>query len=125
MSELNQDLLADIHEINLSYLMLAQRLLRDDYATGMARLGFDEDVASLILELSPAQLVRLASSGSVICGFRMNDYELLSALTRDVLGGILQQAHSAILLAQQATRAPIGSQVTQASQAAQPAGQAV
>ncbi len=105
MSGPHQDLLADIHEINLSYLMLAQRMLRDDYSTGMARLGFDEDVASLILQLSPAQLVRLASTGSVICRFRLNDYELLSALTRDVLGGILQQAHSAILLAQKATNA--------------------
>ncbi|HLR77710.1 MAG TPA: flagellar transcriptional regulator FlhD [Burkholderiaceae bacterium] len=110
MSGSNQDLLADIQEINLSYLMLAQRLLRDDRATGMARLGIDDDVASLILQLSPAQLVRLASSSSVICGFRMNDYNLLSALTRDVLGGILQQAHSAILLSQQATRVPVGSQ---------------
>lgn len=110
MSGLNQDLLADIHEINLSYLMLAQRMLRDDYATGMARLGFDEDVASLLLQLSPAQLVRLASTGSVICSFRLNDYELLSALTRDVLGGILQQAHSAILLAQKATNIVVDAQ---------------
>lgn len=92
--------------------MLAQRILRDDYATGMARLGFDEDVASLLLQLSPAQLVRLASAGSVICNFRLNDYELLSALTRDVLGGILQQAHSAILLAQKATQVPQDAQVT-------------
>ena len=103
MSDQNQNLLADIQEINLSYLMLAQRILRDDYATGMARLGFDVDVAQLLLKLSPAQLVRLASTGSVICRFRLNDYELLSALTLDVLGGILQQAHSAILLTQKAT----------------------
>lgn len=103
MSVSNQSLLGDIHEINLSYLMLAQRLLRDDYATGMARLGLNEDVAEMLLSLSPAQLVRLAGTGSVVCSFRLNDYELLSALSRDVLGGILQQAHSAILLAQQAT----------------------
>lgn len=119
MSGQNQDLLADIHEINLSYLMLAQRMLRDDYATGMARLGFDEDVASLLLQLSPAQLVRLASSGSVICRFRLNDYELLSSLTRDVLGGILQQAHSAILLAQKATN--IANAATDSQAAGQPA----
>lgn len=106
MSGAHQDLLADIHEVNLSYLMLAQRMLRDDYATGMVRLGFDEDVAQLMLQLSPAQLVRLASSGSMICRFRLNDYELLSALTRDVLGGILQQAHSAILLSQKAANLP-------------------
>src|SRR5690625_3126851 len=103
MSTPDQSLLQDIQEINLSYLMLAQRLLRDDAATGMARLGVDEDVAHLLSQLSPAQLVRLANSSSVICGFRMNDYDMLSALTSDVLGGILQQAHSAILLTQRAT----------------------
>lgn len=92
--------LSDIQEVNLSYLMLAQRLLRENYAAGMYRLGFDSDVADIILGLSPAQLVKLASSNTLICGFRLNDYELLSTLGQDVLGGVLQQAHSTILLAQ-------------------------
>src|SRR5699024_11781214 len=84
MSTPDQSLLQDIHEINLSYLMLAQRLLRDDPASGMARLGINEDVAEILSSLSPAQLVRLASSTSVICGFRLNDYDMLNALTSDV-----------------------------------------
>jgi flagellar transcriptional activator FlhD len=92
--------LSDIQEVNLSYLMLAQRLLRDNYAAGMYRLGFDSDVADIILGLSPAQLVRLASTNTLICGFRLNDYQLLSTLGQDVLGGVLQQAHSTILMAQ-------------------------
>ncbi|RTZ47523.1 flagellar transcriptional regulator FlhD [Candidimonas sp. SYP-B2681] len=92
--------LNDIKEVNLSYLMLAQRLLRENYAAGMFRLGFDSDVADIVLRLSPAQLVKLAGSSSLICGFRLNDYDLLSSLTQDVLGGVLQQAHSTILLAQ-------------------------
>jgi len=104
MPQPDESLLADIREVNLSYLMLAQRLLRDNFATGVARLGFDEDLASLLTTLSPAQLVRLASSGSVVCRFRLNDYEVLTALTQDVLGGVLQQAHTAILLAQEATK---------------------
>ena len=91
---------SDIREVNLSYLMLAQRLLRENYAAGMFRLGFDADVADIVMRLSTAQLVKLASSSSLICRFRLNDYELLSALTQDVLGGILQQAHSTILLSQ-------------------------
>lgn len=45
--------LSDIQEVNLSYLMLAQRLLRDNYAAGMYRLGFDSDVADIVLGLSP------------------------------------------------------------------------
>ena len=93
-------LLQDIQEVNLSYLMLAQRLLRENLAAGMFRLGVTEDVAGILLELSPAQLVKLASSSSLICGFRLDDYNLLSTLTRDVLDGVLQQAHTTILLSQ-------------------------
>ncbi|TGV04998.1 hypothetical protein E4695_17345, partial [Alcaligenaceae bacterium 429] len=39
-------------------------------------------------------------SNTLLCAFRLNDYELLSTLTQDVLGGVLQQAHSTILLSQ-------------------------
>ncbi len=101
----DNSLLGDIQEVNLSYLMLAQRLLRENLPAAMFRLGFDADVADIVMRLSPAQLVKLASSSSLICGFRLNDYSLLSALTQDVLGGVLQQAHSTILLSQ---REPAG-----------------
>lgn len=100
MSIIDASLLNDIQEVNLSYLMLAQRLLRENLAAGMFRLGFDADVAETVLKLSPAQIVKLAGSSSVICAFRLNDGQLLSSLTHDVLGGVLQQAHSTILLAQ-------------------------
>lgn len=100
MSTIDASLLNDIQEVNLSYLMLAQRLLRENLAAGMFRLGFDADVAETVLKLSPAQIVKLAGSSSVICAFRLNDGQLLSSLTQDVLGGVLQQAHTTILLAQ-------------------------
>jgi flagellar transcriptional activator FlhD len=94
-------LLADIREVNLSYLLLAQRMLRDDLSSAMFRLGFSREVADIVVRLSPAQLVKLASSSSLLCRFRFDDYTLLSALTHDVLGGALQQAHATILLAKQ------------------------
>ena len=103
MSVSDNSVLSDIKEVNLSYLMLAQRLLRENYAAGMYRLGFNSDVADIVLSLSPAQLVKLASSNALVCGFRLNDYQLLSTLGQNVLGGVLQQAHSTILLAQRAT----------------------
>lgn len=101
--------LKDIQEVNLTYLMLAQRLLRENFVAGMFRLGFCEDVATTVLQLSPAQIVKLANSGLLICGFRLNDYALLSALNQDVLGGALQQAHSTILLSQSEPEAIIDS----------------
>jgi flagellar transcriptional activator FlhD len=97
----DNSLLADIREVNLSYLLLAQRMLRDDYAASTFRLGFSNEVADILMRLSPAQLVKLASSSSLLCRFRFDDYGLLSALTQDVLGGALQQAHATILLAKQ------------------------
>ena len=103
MSTIDTFLLNDIREVNLSYLMLAQRLLRENLAAGMFRLGFDADVAETVLKLSPVQIVKLAGSSAVICAFRLNDGQLLSSLTHDVLGGVLQQAHSTILLAQRDT----------------------
>lgn len=103
MSVAENSSLSDIREVNLSYLMLAQRLLRDNYAAGMFRLGVGQDVAETILELSPAQMVKLAGSSSLLCRFRLDDHGLLSTLTQDVLGGVLQQAHSTILLSQQPT----------------------
>jgi len=103
MSNSESNFLNDIQEVNLSYLMLAQRLLQQNLHVGMYRLGIDEDVAETILNLSPAQIVRLASSSSLLCAFRLNDYDLLNTLSKDVLGGVLQEAHSTILLAQRAT----------------------
>ncbi|HEY9573868.1 MAG TPA: flagellar transcriptional regulator FlhD [Pusillimonas sp.] len=102
----SNSLLSDIQEVNLSYLMLAQRMLRENYAAGMFRLGFDTDVADIVMQLSPAQLVKLAGSSSLVCKFRLNDYDLLSSLTQDVLGGVLQKAHSTILLSQQTSAQP-------------------
>src|SRR3546814_4495042 len=83
MPTVDASLLNDIREVNLSYLLLAQRLLRENLAAGMFRLGFDADVAETIIKLSPAQVIRLASSSSVLCGFRLNDGELLANLTHD------------------------------------------
>ncbi|MDR4126935.1 flagellar transcriptional regulator FlhD [Alcaligenaceae bacterium LG-2] len=49
MPNVDTTVLGDIQEVNLSYLMLAQRLLRENYAAGMYRLGFDSDVADIVL----------------------------------------------------------------------------
>jgi len=100
MPQEQHDILHDIQEINLSYLMLAQRLLRENRAAGMFRLGVHEDMADSILKLSVTQMLKLARSSTLLCGFRLNDAEQLAALTQNVLGGVLQQAHSTILLTQ-------------------------
>jgi flagellar transcriptional activator FlhD len=72
--------LESIREINLSYLSLAQRLLRADRAGGMQRLGLSTQVADVIADLSAPQLLKLAGCDQLVCFFRFNDRSMLSML---------------------------------------------
>jgi flagellar transcriptional activator FlhD len=88
-------------ELNLAYLVLAQRLLAEDLDIGAFRLGINREIAEIIGRLSLSQTVKLASSPSLLCAFRMNDSMLLSSLAekRRVEGS----THAAILLANSRT----------------------
>ena len=44
----NEQLLAEIREANLTYLMLAQTLIRQDKAEAVFRLGLNEDAADIL-----------------------------------------------------------------------------
>ena len=43
-------ILGEIKEINLGYILLAQRMLRDDKVAAMYRLGIGQDVAKMARE---------------------------------------------------------------------------
>ncbi len=88
--------LESIREINLSYLALAQRLLRADRATGMERLRLSTQVAEVIADLSGPQLLKLAACDQLICFFRFNDRSMLSALAAPAT----RSSHVEALLAQ-------------------------
>ena len=70
-----------IREINLSYIMLVQRLLQKDRSAGMLRLGLSKEVADILAALTLAQVVKFAASNHLLCSFRFNDHTMLSALT--------------------------------------------
>ena len=72
--------LAEIREVNLSYLLLAQRLLQEDRVAAMFRLGLSERVAAVVSTLTPTQALRVASSSHLLCRFRFDDHAILSSL---------------------------------------------
>ena len=45
---LNAQLLEQIREANLNYLLIAQKLIREDKVIAMVRLGFDEHTVEII-----------------------------------------------------------------------------
>jgi flagellar transcriptional activator FlhD len=94
-------LLDDIRELNLSYLLLAQRMLREDYATALFRLGMTAENADVLLSLSPKQLIKLGNANLLLCQWRLDDRQVFSILNDESPYANLQHMHTAILLASQ------------------------
>jgi flagellar transcriptional activator FlhD len=77
----SEQMLTEIREANLTYLMLSQSLIRQDKAQALFRLGISEESADLIATLSPSQIMKLASSNMLLCRFRADDDMVWNLLT--------------------------------------------
>jgi flagellar transcriptional activator FlhD len=99
MSE--NEMMSEIKDANLNYLMLAQQMIRDDKATAIFRLGISDDIADLLEGLSNFQILKLCSSNMLLARFRFEDSAILSMLTEYTKDRALASAHSAILLSGQ------------------------
>ncbi len=95
------DMMAEIRDANLSYLMLAQQMIRSDRATAIFRLGISQSIADLLAGLSNPQLLKLASSNMMLARFRFEDSAILGMLTNYNKERSLTQSHAAILMAGQ------------------------
>lgn len=83
----SEQVLSEIREANLTYLMLAQSLIRSDKAQALFRLGISEESADLLEMLSPAQIMKIASGNMLLCRFRADDDMVWNLLTQHNLPG--------------------------------------
>ncbi|QHJ00461.1 flagellar transcriptional regulator FlhD [Xylophilus rhododendri] len=76
-----EQILAEIRDANLSYLGVAQNLIRMDKAEAVQSLGISEESAELLGQLSTAQMVKLATGSTLLCRFPVDDDMVWSLLT--------------------------------------------
>ena len=98
----SEQILAEIREANLSYLMLAQSLIRIDRDQALFRLGVSEDTATLIGGLTPAQMMKVATGNTLLCRFRMDDdvvWNLLTSHGKGAANDGMSRLHASILMA--------------------------
>jgi flagellar transcriptional activator FlhD len=98
----SEQILAEIREANLSYLMLAQSLIRTDRDQALFRLGVSEETAALIGTLTPAQMMKVAGGNTLLCRFRMDDDMVWNLLTNHGKGAAndgMSRLHASILMA--------------------------
>jgi flagellar transcriptional activator FlhD len=91
----------EIADLNLNYMLLAQKLLREDRASAMLRLGIGPEMADLLGGMSLSEVVKLASSDFVLCAFRLDELPIARTVMQDPRERPLQQAHLSIVLAAQ------------------------
>ncbi len=95
-----ENLLSEVREANLSYLMLARQMIVEDKAEATYRLGIDTELADMIAGLSSAQLLKIASSNMLMCRFRFEDrtlWDLITSHSKDRETG-MGSVHAAILM---------------------------
>lgn len=95
-------ILNEIRDANLSYLLLAQHLIRSDRAEALYRLGISEEVAGMIAGLTLAQCLRIASRNVLISRFRFEDDMVWALLTDHGKDESAKQMHASILVASRA-----------------------
>jgi len=99
----DEQLTAEIRDSNLTYLMLAQNLIRRDKAAALFRLGISEESADLIATLSAGQILKIASGNMLLCRFRVDDDIVWNLLTNNTVNKVDNDAttklHASILMA--------------------------
>jgi flagellar transcriptional activator FlhD len=96
-----EQMMNEIREANLSYLMLAQSMVKEDRDTAIYRLGVSDDVADVLERLSPAQVVRMAGSNMLLFRFRFDDSIIVDMLSDYGNGKLMAGTHAAMLMAAQ------------------------
>jgi len=99
------DMLGEIKELNLTYLMLAQQMIRDDKSAAVYRLGVSEQLADILAGLTPGQVLKMAGANVLLCRMRFDDRLILGLLSSHGKERAMPQSHAAILLAGQGVEA--------------------
>lgn len=87
----------DISDVNIAYLLLAQRLLREDPAAGMLQLGIDRRQAEFIAGLAVSEIRTMSSANGLLCGLRVG--ELVRRVLHNGHHEAVQRAHLFIVMA--------------------------
>lgn len=98
---MSNDYLSEIRNVNLSYLMIAQQMIRHDRAEAIFRLGISGEIADLIAGMSNAQVLKMAGCNVMLSRFRFDDSAILTTLLSDKAANTVNSLRTSIIMASQ------------------------
>ena len=96
-----EHLLEDVQNVNLSYLLLMQRLINTDRELAMFRLKIDADMADLLSTIPVPELAKLAQCNQLLCHFSLGNADQLYSLVNASKDDDMRRVHAAIMLSSQ------------------------
>ena len=99
------DILSEIRDSNLNYLMLAQQMIKEDKVSAIFRMSISSEIADILENLSNSQLIKLANSNQMLTRFRFEDKTILNMLTSHEKDNGQASAHRSILMSGQPVEA--------------------
>lgn len=96
---LDEGLSAEIKDFNLTYLLIAQRLINDDPEGALLRLNISSETAEFFRKLTSKQMNMLASSSQLIVNPCFSDEGRLQAILDNPRERGLTETHVSIMLA--------------------------
>ena len=101
------ELLRDIHETNLMYLLLPQRMARTCDATTLAGMQMSPRACQWLAILEPHALTRLARSSVLLAQLNVAPHLLLSALSRGMDATLAARGEAAAIPPQAAFKTEV------------------
>lgn len=81
---LDESTLNEIQEINLTYLLLAQKIIKSDLPSALVMLNINQDVADMISSLKVGEMMEMSKLNQLICQFRaVSDIHISAILRKD------------------------------------------
>jgi flagellar transcriptional activator FlhD len=95
----NDEIAREIGDINLAYILLAQKMVKQDKAASMMRLGIGSKLADMLANMTITQIIKLSNSKFLIFSPRLTDEASIHAVGNQEKDSALQRAHMSILMA--------------------------
>jgi flagellar transcriptional activator FlhD len=101
---IDESTLAEIQELNMTYMLLAKQLLSEDREAAIFRLGISPDVGDYILSLSAKKLAQISRTSQFLCSLRIESVVELEATIASHRDYFETPSHHAVLLASKAAK---------------------
>lgn len=92
------DFLCEIRQLNISYMLLVQKLITADPSMAEQMLNIDKETADVLAAASCEDMATLSQSNQLLCQFALNDSKKIQSILRAGADDGLRGLHASIVM---------------------------